>query len=144
MEATLFWFGLAGLAIVIELLTGTFYLLMIAIGLAAGGIAALVVPRGGWPIQLLVGAAVAACAIGLLRRSRFGRRVRRDPARDAGVNLDIGEVLRVDAWQSPGRTRAMYRGAEWDVELLSGEPAEPGWFEIREVRGNRLMVAARR
>ena len=35
-----FWWVLAGAAVAVELATGTFYLLMIALGLAAGAIAA--------------------------------------------------------------------------------------------------------
>ncbi len=42
VDMMLFWFGLAGLAVVAELMTGTFYLLMIAIGFVAGGLAAIV------------------------------------------------------------------------------------------------------
>ena len=38
-ESTLWWIG-TGLAVAVELATGTFYLLMIAIGLAAAAIAA--------------------------------------------------------------------------------------------------------
>ena len=38
-EATIWWL-LAGSAVAVELATGTFYLLMLATGLAAGGLAA--------------------------------------------------------------------------------------------------------
>jgi hypothetical protein len=40
-----------------------------------------------------------------------------------------------------GKARVMYRGAMWDVELEAGAAAQPGSFIIREVRGNRLIVA---
>jgi len=65
------WFVLAGLVIVAELFTGTFYLLMIAIGLIAGGAVALLGGSLEW--QLLAAAAVGFIATGLLRRSRFGK-----------------------------------------------------------------------
>ncbi|TNF61541.1 MAG: NfeD family protein, partial [Burkholderiales bacterium] len=38
-DSTLWWL-MTGAAVVLELLTGTFYLLMLAIGLAAGAVAA--------------------------------------------------------------------------------------------------------
>ena len=40
MEHSTLWWLMAGAAVVAELLTGTFYLLMLAIGLAAGALAA--------------------------------------------------------------------------------------------------------
>jgi membrane protein implicated in regulation of membrane protease activity len=39
-SATTVWWVLAGLAVALELATGTFYLLMLALGMAAGAIAA--------------------------------------------------------------------------------------------------------
>jgi len=56
------WWLLAGGAVALELSTGTFYLLMIAAGLAAGALAA----HAGMPLtgQLIVAAAVGAGAVG--------------------------------------------------------------------------------
>ncbi|WP_287496783.1 NfeD family protein [Pandoraea sp. CB10b_02] len=140
MEQAWLWFGVAGLTVVLELASGTFYLLMVALGMAAGGVAAVF--RVEWPLQWVVAAVVAGVAVWLLRRSRFGRRgIKADAAADPNTNLDIGQQLRIEAWQRDGRARAMYRGAEWDVELLPGELPNAGWFVIREVRGSRLYVA---
>ncbi|AJE99768.1 NfeD family protein [Pandoraea apista] len=140
MEQAWLWFGVAGLTVVLELASGTFYLLMVALGMTAGGIAAVL--RVDWPLQLVIAAVVAGVAVWLLRRSRFGRRrIKVDAAADPSTNLDIGQQLHIDAWQPDGRARAMYRGAEWDVELMPGESASAGWFVIREVRGSRLFVA---
>ncbi|GAB3628591.1 NfeD-like family protein 1 [Pandoraea terrae] len=139
MEHALLWFGMAGLTVVLELATGTFYLLMVALGMLAGGLVALA--GWDWPWQLVAAAVVAAVAVGALRRSRFGRRVKADVTRDPDANLDIGQRLHVDAWKDGGLARVMYRGAEWDIELLPGQTPHAGWFEIREVRGNRLFVA---
>jgi len=138
----LFWWVGAGVLIVAELMTGTFYLLMIALGFLAGVLAYLL----GAPLDLQLGiaAAVALIAVIALRRSHFGRRRRAtDASRDPGVNLDIGESLSVAAWQDR-RARAMYRGAEWDVELAPGEPEDARLYEIKAVRGSCLIVGARR
>jgi membrane protein implicated in regulation of membrane protease activity len=132
------WLAAAGVLVILELFTGTFYLLMIAIGLALGGLAALA--GAGLPLQAIVAGAVGVLATGLLHRSRFGRPARGDAARDSNVNLDIGQRLSVDGWQD-GRARVRYRGALWDVELAQGATARPGDFRIVEVQGSRLVVA---
>ncbi|KMQ81243.1 putative activity regulator of membrane protease YbbK [Candidatus Burkholderia pumila] len=101
----LFWWLAAGALIVAELLTGTFYMLMIA-----GGIAFVM---GAWPhVQIGRSGVIALISVVVLRRSRFGNRKRRkDASRDAAVNLDIGATLQVGEWH--GRhARAMYRGAQ--------------------------------
>jgi membrane protein implicated in regulation of membrane protease activity len=140
-----YWLAAAGVTVILELFTGTFYLLMIAIGLGAGALAALL--GLGMALQTLVAAAVGVAATMLLRRSRFGKLVaeRTDAGRDPNVNLDIGQTVNVPAWQD-GAARVMYRGALWDVEfdhaLAAGATPAPGQYTIREVRGSRLIVAA--
>jgi membrane protein implicated in regulation of membrane protease activity len=133
------WFVLGFGLLVAELMTGTFYLLVIALALACAGVAAFF----GAPLALQL---VIAAAIGLggslwLRRSRFGRR--QDRHADRVQNMDVGQVVRVEHW-SPNRTaRAAYRGAQWDVELAPGEAMQAGDFVIRDIQANRLIVAAR-
>jgi membrane protein implicated in regulation of membrane protease activity len=128
----------AGILVVAELFTGTFYLLMIAVGLGFGGLAALLGASG--PVQTLTAAAVGLVATSVLHRSRFGRPAKGNPNRDHNVNLDIGERVTVAAWQD-GRARVMYRGAPWDVELGPGALPEAGEFRIVEIQGSRLIVA---
>ncbi|MYM22575.1 NfeD family protein [Duganella sp. FT135W] len=135
-----YWLAAAGVVVILELFSGTFYLLMIAIGLAAGSAAALL--GFGEAAQWLVAAAVGIIATLVLRRSRYGKPQERiDAARNPDVNLDIGQTVHVPAWQD-NAARVMYRGALWDVELAPGVSATPGPFIIREVRGSRLIVAA--
>jgi membrane protein implicated in regulation of membrane protease activity len=132
------WLATAGVLVILELFTGTFYLLMIAIGLSVGGLVALA--GAGWPVQAIAAGVVGVVATGLLHRSRFGRPARHDATRDRNVNLDIGQRVTVPAWDN-GRARVMYRGALWDVELGQGATAHPGDFRIVEVQGSRLVVA---
>jgi membrane protein implicated in regulation of membrane protease activity len=139
-----YWLAAAGVTVILELFVGTFYLLMIAIGLAAGALASLL--GFGEALQLLVAAVVGIGATVALRRSRYGRSQQRVQAeRDPNVNLDIGQTVHVPAWQD-GAARVMYRGALWDVELdtrpASGAIPAPGQYTIREIRGSRLIVAA--
>jgi len=132
------WLIGAGILVIAELFTGTFYLLMIALGLCAGALAALAGLSG--PLQTLVAAAVGVAATLVLRRSRFGKAVHGEAANDPNMNLDIGQRVSVPQWQDR-RARVMYRGALWDVELRPGASDHPGDFRIVEVHGNRLIVA---
>jgi membrane protein implicated in regulation of membrane protease activity len=138
MTVWMIWLALAGALVVFELFTGTFYVLMIAVGMGFGALAALL--GLSVPAQIALAAVVGVLATGLLHRSRFGRPLKRDPARDPNVNLDIGQSLLVDAWHD-GSARVMYRGAMWDVDLAQGAQALPGTFRIVEVQGSRLIVA---
>jgi membrane protein implicated in regulation of membrane protease activity len=137
MSESIMWASAAGIAVILELFTGTFYLLMIAVGLFAGAVAAYY--GSGFGVQAVAAAAVAAAATELLRRTRTNT-PREVPARDPNMNLDIGQQIKVDAWQE-GSARVMYRGALWDVDLAPGAQARAGNFRIVEVRGSRLILA---
>ncbi|MGF6444993.1 membrane protein implicated in regulation of membrane protease activity [Paraburkholderia youngii] len=137
----LFWWIGAGVLVVLELMSGTFYLLMIAFGFVAAALARIA--GAGPDLQFVVAALVALAAVVALRRSRFARRRREQASRNPDVNLDIGQTLNVPAWQSR-KARATYRGAAWDVELAAGEPEDAQVYEIRELRGSCLVVVASR
>ena len=135
-ESTIWWL-VAGAAVAVELVTGTFYLLMLAIGLAAG---ALVAHLGaGFDIQLLAVALVASATVGAwhLYRSKQPRAANASANRD--VNLDIGETVQVDAWNADGTATVRYRGASWTVLSAAVEHAT-GQHRVKEVTGNRLVV----
>lgn len=139
--AGLFWWIAAGALVALELLSGTFYLLMIAIGFVAAALAQIAGANAD--LQFAAAALVALAAVVLLRRSRFGRRKRAQASRNPDVNLDIGQTLNVAAWNER-RARVTYRGAAWDVELVSGEPDNAQVYEIIELRGSCLVVVASR
>jgi membrane protein implicated in regulation of membrane protease activity len=137
----LFWWIGAGVLVVLELISGTFYLLMIALGCVAAAIAHMA--GAAADLQFAIAAVVALVAVLLLRRSRFGRRTRKEASKNPDVNLDIGQMLSVPAWHER-RARVNYRGAAWDVELAAGEPEDAQSYEIVEMRGSCLVVAASR
>ena len=136
------WLVPAGLLVIMEIFSGTFYLLMVAIGFAAG---ALMAWLGFAEItQVIVAAVVGLAATYALRKSQYGKPHRIDAARDPNVNLDIGQIVRIDDWQNTEgqqfAARVMYRGAMWDVDLEQNADPAPGLFTIREIRGSRLIV----
>jgi membrane protein implicated in regulation of membrane protease activity len=143
MAEWLGWLALAGVVVILELFTGTFYLLMISVGLIAGGLAAFF--AASREMQFITAAVVGVLAVYALRRSRYGKRNKVDPAYDRNVNLDIGETIHIKNWSSKegevSTARTMYRGAMWDIQLAHGSHPNPGPFVIKEVRGSRLIVA---
>ncbi len=141
MADWIIWCVWAGVMVIGELLTGTFYLLMIATGLLAGSLAAWL----GLPLvwQCVVAAAIGIITTYSLRRSKLGQRAHRASAQDPNVNMDIGQAVYINTWQQQGdknTARAKYRGALWDIELAQGAVVQQGTFIIVEVRGSHLIV----
>lgn len=141
MSAPIIWLVIAGVLVICELLTGTFYLLMIAVGMLAGAIFAAFGLDQTW--QITSAAVVSACATLALHNSRFGWRRGKTANRDPNILLDIGQTLTVSEWTlaHPGRyhARTMYRGAMWDIECHQDQVKE-GLFTIVEVHGSHLIV----
>jgi membrane protein implicated in regulation of membrane protease activity len=136
-ESTLWWL-LTGALVALELLTGTFYLLMLALGAAAG---ALVAHAGaGVSSQIVVAAVVGLAAVAgwtWLKRRRPGDP---SPRADRSVNLDVGEIVQVHEWLADGTAQVRYRGAQWAAVLAPGATAQPGAYRVAELVGNRLML----
>ena len=135
-----YWWWVLALGIgILELLSGTFYLLMIALGCAAAGVVAAL-DGAAW-LQFATAAAVALAGAAAVRRARAGAPSALPAQRNPDVVADVGERVRVDAWGPDRRARVTYRGTQWTAELADGEPAVPGEFLIREVSGIRLILA---
>ena len=147
-DSTLWWL-LSAAAVALELLSGSFYLLMIGIGLAAAALAAHLGAGLAW--QLTAAALVGGGAVLLWsRRARTGRS-NEDSTASADLNLDIGQLVRVERWNADASATVRHRGAEWTVELDeatasadTGQTARPapGRYRIVAVRGSHLIVQA--
>ena len=134
---TLWWLA-AGLLVAAELATGTFYLLMLALGCVAGAASAHL--GLGFTAQLVSAAVLGgATTVGWhLKRAGQPRAVAADRNRD--VNLDIGESLHVAVWNADGSARVPYRGADWTVRLAGTGTPSPGPHIIVALHGNELRV----
>lgn len=138
MAQSTIWWVLAGGLIAVELLSGTFYLLMLSIGMAA---AALAAQLGASPtVQLVVAALVGGGAVIAWRAFKQSRPAKPTAQANRDVNLDIGEVVHVDAWSAEGTASVRYRGANWQAVLAPGQAPAPGAHTIVEVTGSRLIV----
>lgn len=137
-DSTLWWL-LAGSAVGLELVTGTFYLLMVALGLAAGAVAAHL--GGGLAVQLVSAAAVGGGAVVLCYRQRRHATDRLPARANRDVNLDIGATVQIDAWAADGTAQVKYRGALWTAAPMPGVAhAGSGPYRIEQVVGSRLLV----
>ena len=132
------WWLLAGAAVALELLSGTFYLLMIATGFAAAAIAAHL---GSGPVMQIVSAAlVGGGAVVAWHLKRDRNRTELPAQSNANVNMDIGETIQVNSWNANGTANVQYRGANWTVMHRAGVTPSSGAHRIAEVVGNRLLV----
>ena len=138
MEPSTIWWVLAGITVAAELLIGSFYLLMLSLGMAAGAIAA----QGGSPltVQLVVAAGVGGAAVLLWRRIKQGRGAELEAQSNPNVNLDIGALVTVDAWASDGSAQVHSRGANWTALHRPGLAPESGEHRVVEVQGSRLVL----
>jgi membrane protein implicated in regulation of membrane protease activity len=136
-DSTLWWL-LAGAAVALELFTGTFYLLMLAVGMVVAALAAHA--GASMALQLIVAAVLGSAAVVgwyLIKKRRPS-----DPSARAmrSVNLDVGEIIQVDEWLADGTASVKYRGAYWTVIQRPGNPPTPGTYRVAELVGSRLLV----
>jgi membrane protein implicated in regulation of membrane protease activity len=135
-EATLWWL-LTGLAVGVEMLTGTFYLLMLAMGLSAAAIAAHL---GASVALQIVCAALVGGAATLLWRSYKKTQPTPPASANHDVNMDIGEIVQVDRWAADNTASVKYRGAHWRVALAAGETPVSGAYQIVDIIGSCLIL----
>lgn len=137
MDNYIVWFIAAALMVAAELFAGTLYLLVIALGAVAGGAVSL---AGGavW-MQFAVAALVAVAGFVWVRRKGRGTS---DASPSTNLSLDVGQPVEVVERRVDGSLRVAYRGSQWDADL---EPAAGnGPYAVKEVRGTRLLLAARK
>jgi membrane protein implicated in regulation of membrane protease activity len=132
------WWVVTGVLVAVELATGSFYLLMLALGAAAAAIAAHLGLSSN--VQLFVGAVIGAGAVAGWHFKRRGTPAGLSAAEDRDVNLDIGETVQVSDWDTQGGGSTQYRGARWQVRFLGTGMPTSGSFVIRRVEANRLFV----
>lgn len=139
MDADFLW-AILGLALVIvELLTGTFYLLMLAVAAFGAGLAAWF--GQGFGAQTAVAAVIAAFGC-------YGVHVyRAKNAKQQMAPVDAGQPASFERWVDPGArlARVSYRGASWDA-LVDGEAAMDAGalLYVQKINGNTLSVSTRR
>ena len=138
LQGATFWWVAAGLFVAAELATGTFYLLMMALGLAAAAIAAHL--GLGFAAQLACAAVVGGGAVAIWHRLRERRGDRPPVEANPDVNIDVGQRVHVTHWAKDGTARVNYRGASWAARWAGEGTPQPGDHVIRAVQGSELML----
>lgn len=139
MDHSLLW-AIAGLVLVIaELLSGTFYLLMLAVAAFGAALAAYLGLQ--FSSQVIVAAVVSGvgCYAVYLHRARSD--TRQMPSIDAGMPATFEQWID----QATRLARVRYRGAPWEARVEGGEIPAPGSLVyVVNIDGNTLKVAAKR
>ena len=139
MEPYLLWILVGFTLMIAELLSGTFYLLMLG-GAAFGG--ALLAWLGlGFPAQATVCGALAAIGCYLVHAWH---------KRNAGsqmASIDAGQPASFESWteEAARLARVRYRGAAWDARVADGGPLAPGAIVyVTATEGSTLKVTTQR
>lgn len=137
MDAYLFWAVTGIVLIIVEMLTGTFYLLVLGVAALAAAAAAWF-GQGFW-VQAVITAAVSVCGVILVKRSRGDAK-----QEAAGQTLDVGQTVLLESWVSEpdGLARVKYRNAQWEAQVIGERVSGGTVFYIHSVDGNTLRVSS--
>ena len=139
MDTYLIWLVAGLLLVIVELVSGTFYLLVLGVAALAGGLVAY----AGLPFSVQAVVAAAMAVVGVV----WVNRVRRTSAAADMRSLDAGQPAAFDRWldRPAGQARVKYRDALWDATVvgeISGEPGEV--LYVASIDGNTLKVSKTR
>ncbi|PXX81907.1 NfeD family protein [Rivihabitans pingtungensis] len=121
ISSSIFWWLAALLVAMLEVSSGSFYLLAVALGLGSVGLGLFL--GLGLPLALSAGSMVMALAVLAVARWRQRRIL------PSMVDDDTGQEVQLTwlAADNPHQGRVRYRGCEWDAELdYTGAPPLPG------------------
>ena len=132
------WLIVAGILLIAELLTGTFYLLMLALASVVTWFA--MQAGAGFLMQAVVFLISASVLIYITRRLRVQLNQKNKP--NLADNLDAGQIITVQNWiDGVGHTH--YRGTQWRVLLDASDdaPLTDGSYRIVKLEGVQIRVA---
>ena len=139
MDHAVVWAVVGLVLVIVELLTGTFYLLVL--GIAAFG-AALAAWLGlQFSAQSVIAALIGAIGCYGVHLYRVKNRAEQMAPIDAGMPASF------ESWLDPGArlARVRYRGASWDARVEGRDVLEPGaTVYVLAADGNTLRVTKTR
>lgn len=143
MSPYLYWILAGFLLLIVEMTSGTFYLLVLGLAAFAAALAAWSGATIG--VQAGIAGVVALAGVGVVWKMRAG-----DTPTVSGNALDVGGMVTLENWvdRGAGLAKVRYRDAQWEarVALEPGQQVpEPGTtLYIRNSAGNLLEVSATR
>ena len=136
MADYLAWLIAGFILIIAELVTGTFYLVVLGIAAFAGAAVAWAGP-GIWP-QAVAAAAVAAAGVFWVHHWHKGS------GKQQMRSLDIGQSAAFESWvnEEARQARVKYRDTFWDAQIDGPAEGRPGEiFYIVAVDGSTLKIS---
>ena len=136
METYLVWLAAGFVLVIAELVTGTFFLLVVG----RRGVRRL---RHGLVRPGILGGGFVRCGGGDCRRILGAAAAQGDAAADV-ASLDVGQAVTLDAWvnREQGAARVKYRNTLWDAEVAGEREFDRGQvLFIHAVEGSTLKVS---
>ncbi len=123
MQDYLIWTIVGFILVIVELMTGTFYLLVLGVGALFAALAAWV----GAPFIVQVAVAGVVASIGTWWVQKWHAAHRRKDGDQANA-IDVGQMVTVEKWinQPEGMLRVRYRGTDWDARIKPGDLTAAG------------------
>ncbi len=142
MDQWLFWTIVGFVLVITELVTGTFYLLVLGVGAFASALAAYL--GVNLVVQAAIGGGVALAGAYFVHSWHVANR--RSDGNAQSNFLDRGQAVVLDGWanEPAGIARVKYRGALWEARLTAAaeRPAPGSTLYIEGQEGQLLLVAA--
>ena len=132
------WWIVTGVLVAAELATGTFYLLMLALGTAAAALGAHL--DLGFNGQLAAAALVGGGGTIGWHLKRRAEPSSLPAGENRDVNLDIGQTVHVSVWDTEGGAQVSYRGANWSARYIGSGAPKPGQHRIHAIDGSSLLL----
>lgn len=139
MDVHIIWFLIGFGLLFVELITGTFYLLVLGIAAFGGGAAAYF--SQGFPVQIITAGIVATIGSWMVHLYRVKN------AQQQMKPMDFAKPVIFEAWvdQRERMAHVRYRGALWEAKVEADIEIEPGgMLYILAAEGNILRVAKTR
>lgn len=137
MQAHFYWLIAGFLLIIFELITGTFYLLIIGIAALISGLLAYF--GMGTTTQFIVASIVML--VGLWAVRQWHKKQETSPS---SQSLDLGQSVTLDSWISENdkMARVSYRGSLWDAKIVDDQASmNTKLFFIHKMEGNTLYIS---
>ena len=137
MELYWEWWLATVVLVILEMFSGTFYLLAVALGFSAAGLIAFV--GVAWSGQVATAALVCSASVAGIYR---WRKHQGKPETQANIDYDIGQNVQIVSWNDNRHARVAYRGAEWDAELdihAVYDETQSVW-QIKAMVGSHLII----
>jgi membrane protein implicated in regulation of membrane protease activity len=128
------WWIAAAVLVGVEMMTGTFYLLVVALACVAGGLVAY----SGFDASWQWGVAAVIEVVGTVAIMQWKRKYAAQPK--LSNNLDIGARVSVLEWRIDDSARVTYRGTQWDAVLDSPATPKRDQMLIVDMRGTVLVL----